>query len=107
MSDTPLGFPEAARRLGVSIRILRQAIRAGSVPAPPQVNASATVPAAWLAEVSEKAKSAPAIFARSFRQKVPAFARYEGTSAWHKHRSRVRANAWHGAAAKRKAAAQA
>ena len=36
------------------------------------------------------------------RQKVPPFARYEGTSAWRKDRRRVRAYAWFLAAAKRK-----
>ena len=34
------------------------------------------------------------------RQKVPPFARYEGTSAWHKDRRRVRAYARFRAAAK-------
>ena len=34
------------------------------------------------------------------RQKVPAFARYEGTSAWKKYRRRVRAYARFRAAAK-------
>lgn len=29
------------------------------------------------------------------RPKVPDFARYQGTSAWKKHRRRVRAYAWH------------
>lgn len=28
------------------------------------------------------------------RPKVPAFARYEGTSAWRKHRRKARAFAW-------------
>lgn len=36
------------------------------------------------------------------RPKVPAFARYEGTSAWRKDRRRVRAYALHLAAADRK-----
>ncbi len=35
---------------------------------------------------------------RAPRQKVPAFARYEGTSAWKKDRKRVRAYALHKAA---------
>ncbi len=37
---------------------------------------------------------------RPARQKVPAFARYEGTSAWHKDRRRVRAYALFKAAQK-------
>jgi len=103
MSDTALGFPEAARRLGVTIRLLRQTIRTGKIPAPPQVTATAILPAEWLADVQARVKSAPDTFTQTFKQKVPAFARYEGTSAWHKHRSRVRAYAWHRAAAKRRA----
>ncbi len=37
--------------------------------------------------------STPAPPRRPARQKVPAFARYEGTSAWHKDRRRMRAYA--------------
>lgn len=40
------------------------------------------------------------------RQKVPAFARYEGTSAWHKDRRRMRAYALFKAAQKQVASAQ-
>ncbi len=41
------------------------------------------------------------------RQKVPAFARYEGTSAWHKDRRRVRAYARFKAAQKQAQPAEA
>ncbi len=85
-----LGFPEAARQLGVSLWVLRQAIRAGKLPAPPQLNATAHLPADWLASVQAAVKETPGILNRSFTQKTPAFARYPGTSAWRKYRSRVR-----------------
>ena len=100
MTDTAiLGFPEAARRLGVTVRVLRQAIRAGKIPAPPRVSATAVLPAKWLAGVQAAVKAQPATFVQTFKQKVPPFARYEGTSAWHKHRLQVRAYAWFRAAA--------
>jgi hypothetical protein len=36
MNDTTkLGFPEAARTLGVPLRVLRRAIFTGKIPAPP------------------------------------------------------------------------
>ena len=44
-------------------------------------------------------KASPNALNRSAHQKVPAYARYEGTSAWHKHRVRVRAYARFRAAA--------
>ncbi len=92
MSDTnPLGFPQAARRLGVPVRILRQAIRAGRVPAPPQVGATAALPPEWLDAAQAAVKAQP--LRRSSGQKVPPFARYKGTSAWRKYTVRVRAYA--------------
>lgn len=47
--------------------------------------------------MSDASTPAPPEAARRFaapRPKVPAFARYEGTSAWKKDRRRVRAYAW-------------
>lgn len=44
-----------------------------------------------MSETTSPASPAPP--RRAARQKVPAFARYEGTSAWHKDRRRVRAYA--------------
>jgi hypothetical protein len=94
MSDTsPLGFPEAARRLGVPLRVLRRAIRAGKVPAPPLLTATAALPAEWFTSVQAAVKESPNALSRSCQQKVPAFARYVGTSAWRKYTNRVRAYA--------------
>jgi hypothetical protein len=106
MSDTTtLGFPDAARRLGVPVRVLRRAIRAGRIPAPPQQTATAVLPAEWLASARAAAKASPDALSRAIPQKVPAFARYEGTSAWHKHRNRVRNYAHFRAKAKQAAPA--
>jgi hypothetical protein len=89
-NDTALGFPEAARRLGVPLRILRNAIRAGKLPAPPQVGATASLPAEWLDRVYAAIAASPFALKRRPDQKAPPFARYEGTSAWRKYRNRVR-----------------
>jgi hypothetical protein len=102
MSDTSkLGFPEAARRLGVPVRILRRAIRTGKIPAPPHLTAIATLPAEWFASAQAAVEASPNVLSRAVPQKVPAFARYNGTSAWHAHRNRVRNYAHVRAAAKR------
>ncbi len=85
-----LGFPEAAQRLGVTIRILRRAIRTGRLPAPPHLSATASLPAEWFASVQAAVAASPKALSRSTTQKVPAFARYEGTSAWRKYPNRVR-----------------
>jgi hypothetical protein len=90
MSETKLGFPEAARQFGVSINVLRRAIRAGKLPAPPQLNATATLPADWLANAKAAVAASPKALSRAAAQKTPAFARYEGTSAWRKYAVRVR-----------------
>ena len=91
MSDTStLGLPEAARRLGVAIRVLRRAIRTGKVPAPPHLTATAALPAEWFDSVQAAAEASPKALSRACPQKVPAFARYEGTSAWRKYSNRVR-----------------
>ena len=92
MSDTPttVGFPEAARRLGVSLRILRRAIRAGRIAAPARLSAIASLPAAWLAEVQAAVAADPTLLRAVVPQQVPAYARYRGTSAWHKYPRRVR-----------------
>jgi hypothetical protein len=89
MTDT-IGFPEAARTLGVPLRILRRAIRAGKIPAPPSVSAVANLPADWFRNVQATVDASPNVFSRASFQKVPAFARYPGTSAWRKYTNRVR-----------------
>ncbi len=99
MSDTStIGLPDAARGLGVSLRVLRHAIRTGKIPAPASLAATAAVSPEWLAS-AKAAAAEPAALNRSFRQKVPAFTRYQGTSAWTKYRVRVRAYARFKAAA--------
>ena len=91
MTDTvTLGFPEAAARLGVSLRVLRRAIRAGRVAAPAQNGATARLSADWLAGVEAAVNENPSALNRTFAQAVPPFARYPGTSAWRKYRTRVR-----------------
>jgi hypothetical protein len=94
MNDTAtIGFPDAARSLGVSLRVLRHAIRTGKIPAPPQVTATAALSPEWLSSAQAAVEASPKALSRNFTQKVPAFARYKGTSAWHKYRNRVRAYA--------------
>ncbi len=108
MSDTaPLGFPEAARRLDVALWVLRRAIRTGRIPAPPHATATASIPAEWLAHVEAAVKAKPGLLSRSFHQKVPPFARYEGTSAFRKYGHRVREYAHFQTAQRKAAAAQA
>jgi hypothetical protein len=100
MTDTTqFGLPDAARSLGVPLRILRRAIRAGKIPAPPHLTATTTLSPEWLSSAHAAVKASPNALNRSAHQKVPAYARYEGTSAWHKHRVRVRAYARFRAAA--------
>jgi hypothetical protein len=94
MSDThSLGLPDAARHFGVPLRVLRRAIRAGKIPAPDNLTATVSLSPEWLASARAAVEASPNVLSRTARQKVPAFARYEGTSAWHKHRVRVRAYA--------------
>jgi hypothetical protein len=94
MSDTAtLGLPDAARRLGVPVRILRRAIRAGKLPALPQLTATASLSAEWLASAEAAVEASPKLFSSIARQKVAAFARYKGTSAWRKYANRVREHA--------------
>jgi hypothetical protein len=88
--SAPLGFPEAARRLGVPLRVLRRAIRDGKIPAPPQLGATAVLSAGWFDSVAAAVEASPRLLNRTPPQKVPPFARYEGTSAWRKYRNRVR-----------------
>ncbi|WP_297489980.1 hypothetical protein [Acidocella sp.] len=83
------GYPEAARQLGVPLRVLRHAIRAGKIPAPAQSGATARLTAEWLASAQEAAAT-PGALNRRLTQKVPPFARYEGTSCWRKYVNRVR-----------------
>jgi hypothetical protein len=87
---SPIGFAEAAGRLGVTINVLRRAIRAGRVPAPAHQAATATLSAEWFASVQAAVAAAPEAISRSVAQKIPPFARYEGTSAWRKYPNRVR-----------------
>ncbi len=91
MSDTTqASLPDAARRLGVPVRVLRRAIRAGALPAPPGLTATSALPAAWLAEAQAAAEASPAVLHGMRNQPVQPFARYRGTSAWRKYRVRVR-----------------
>ena len=87
---TKLGFPEAARRLGVTVCVLRRAISTGRLPAPPQLGATAILPAEWFASAQAAAGASPKALSRRTTQKTPAFARYKGTSAWRKYHTRVR-----------------
>lgn len=91
MSDTTtIGYPEAARRLGVTVRALRRAIRDGRIPAPTQRGALAGLSADWVARAQTAAEQSPKALSWSPPQKFPPFARYEGTSAWRKYANRVR-----------------
>jgi hypothetical protein len=91
MNETSkLGFPEAARHFGVTIGVLRRAIRTGRLPAPPDLGATANLPAEWFASAQAAVTASPKVLSRSTMQKTPAFARYEGTSAWRKYSNRVR-----------------
>jgi len=91
MSDaSTIGFPEAALRLGVPLRVLRRAIRAGKLPGPPHLTATTPLSAEWLQSVQASAAASPKVFSRASQQKVPAFARYQGTSAWRKYPIRAR-----------------
>jgi hypothetical protein len=91
MSETTtFGLPEAASRLGVPVRVLRRAIRAGKIPAPAHLNATTPLTAEWLGAAQAAAAASPNALSRAPRQKVPPFARYKGTSAWHKYPVRVR-----------------
>lgn len=100
MSDTAtFGLFEAARHLGVPVRVLRRAIRAGQIPAPPPT-ATAHLSAEWLNSAQAAAAASPKALGRSLPQKVAPFARYEGTSAWRKYPNRVREYAHYRAKAK-------
>jgi len=91
MSNTAsYSLPQAARRLGVPVRVLRHAIRADHVPAPAHLSATVALSPEWLASVHAAVAATPTALSRAFTQKVPPFARYEGTSAWRKYANRVR-----------------
>ena len=100
MNDTAqFGLPGAASRLGVSLPALRHAIRTGKIPAPANMAATVAVSAEWFAGVLAAIQASPNALNWRRPQKVPPFARYKGTSAWHKYRVRVRAYAQFRAAA--------
>jgi hypothetical protein len=94
MSDTSpsgqFGYPEAARQLGVSVRVLRDAIFAGKIPAPAQHHATAALSAEWVDQARAAVKASPTALHRIYSKKAAPFARYEGTSAWRKYANRVR-----------------
>jgi hypothetical protein len=91
MVDTAtIGFPEAASRFGVPIWVLRRAIRAGKIPAPADASAVAPLSEAWIASVLVALQETPTALSWHLKQRVPPFARYQGTSAWRKYASRVR-----------------
>lgn len=85
-----LTLPEAARQLGTSVRIMKHAIRSGKLPGPANLTATTALPADWLDHAQAHLEAHPKALANTLAQKVPAFARYEGTSAWRKYRVRVR-----------------
>ena len=87
---TALSLPDAARHLGVPVRVLRRAIRMGNIPAPAHLNALSLLSQEWLASAQLAAVANPKAFQVS-PQKVPAFARYEGTSFFRGEPIRVRA----------------
>ena len=93
MSDTsPMGLPEAAHHLGVTIRVLRRAIRAGAIPgASGKLTATSVLSPEWLDGAKAASDANPHSLSRGGKQKVPPFARYEGTSAWRKYSNRVKA----------------
>jgi hypothetical protein len=91
MTETnTIGFPEAARSLGVSLRVLRQAIRRGAIEAPKNLTATASLSSDWLAATQEAVKAKPGALKRTAPPKTPPFAHYKGTSAWRKYKTRVR-----------------
>ena len=91
MSDsTTMGLPQAAHHLGVPVRTLRRAIRAGRLPAPAGLTATSALPAGWLEQAQATIEASPKTLVATVHQRVPPFARYEGTSAWRKYRNRVR-----------------
>lgn len=89
----PLSLPQAARQFGVSVRTLRHAIRTGKLQAVPSLGAGTHLTHEWLATAQLAVVAAPRLFALARPQRVPPFARYEGTSAWRKYPNRVRAHA--------------
>jgi hypothetical protein len=91
MSDaTTIGLSEAATRLGVPVRVLRHAIRSGALPGPAPLTATTAVSAEWVDSAKATIEAQPKVLSRASLQKVPPFARYRGTSAFRKYRSRVR-----------------
>lgn len=91
MSDTAtIGLPEAAHQLGVSIRVLRRAIRSGKLPAPPHLTATSKLPAGWVQEAKAAIEASPKALVAAFPQKVPPFARFKGTSVWRQFKRRAR-----------------
>jgi hypothetical protein len=89
-----VGLQQAATTLGVTIGDLRRALRTGRLPAVPNLTATSVLSADWIAQ-AEAAASSPATFSRAGTQKVPAFARFKGTSAWQKYKNRARQYAAH------------
>lgn len=92
-----LGLPAAAKQLGVSLRVLRHAMRAGKIPAPANLTATSALPADWLETAKAAAEKDPTALNRSFLQTVPPYARYKGTSVWHQYHNKVRAYRWYAA----------
>ncbi len=90
MTNTPkLSLLDAAHQFGVPLRVLRNAIRVGKIPAPADQSATAAVSAEWMASAKAAIKASPKALNRTVAQKVPPFARYDGTSAWRKYTNRV------------------
>jgi hypothetical protein len=87
---TAISLPEAARHFGVSVRQLRLAIWKGRIPSPGDVTATTLLTSEWVGSVEKALEAEPQAFTGLFRQKEPAFARFEGTSAWQKYGHRAR-----------------
>lgn len=90
INTSKFGFPEVAQRFGVPISVLRRAIRAGRIPAPVDTRAVAHLSEEWVARVATAVQESPDALNRHLKQRVPPFARYQGTSAWRKYDNRVR-----------------
>jgi hypothetical protein len=65
-------------------------MRTKKIPAPAKLTATTTLTAEWFSSVQATVEAQPKALGRNAPQKVPAFARYIGTSAWKKHTNRAR-----------------
>lgn len=85
-----ISLPVAARHLGVSVRVLRHAMRTGAIPNVPHLNATTPLDEAWLNSVNAALTANPKALRFVSPNAAAPFARYPGTSAWRKYPNRVR-----------------